>query len=366
MSAIEPGLRLDTYDYSLPDDRIAQEPAARREDARLLRIPPPPGLRLIDETIPDLAAALRPGDLLIVNDTRVLPGKMYGVRERTGGQAEALLLNAAPDAAEILLKTRGKPHSGEDFRFCDGELSVRLVTAGDRGSWRVSLSPSDPEAIERVLSEKGFTPLPPYIRRDGQDLERATHDTERYQTVYAAQSGAVAAPTAGLHLTNELLETLSSRGVERASVTLHVGLGTFRPIEAEDVRDHVMHEERWSVSEATAAAISACRERGGRVVAVGTTSVRTLESAADDSGHVRAGSGATDLMIHPGRQFRVVDALLTNFHAPKSTLLLLLAAALGVRSWRTAYEHALTSGYRFLSYGDAMFLESMQPRDAKT
>lgn len=362
-------MRLSDFDYDLPPERIAQEPAARREDARLFVHE-----RVADVTrhrhARDLADELRAGDLLVMNDTRVVPARVWG-RRASGGVVEFLLHERLPGAADrwrALANPGRRLKVGETIALVDGigwglRLLERPLDANGRPGpeWIVEWVDRGPEpktaleALERV----GHVPLPPYIERERERDSadpRAAADRERYQTVYAREPGAVAAPTAGLHFTPELFTELAARGVDQAHVTLHVGLGTFRPVEADDPREHRMHAERYELSEQTARAVAACRARGGRVVAVGTTSVRVLETCADGAGGVRAGAGRTDLFMVPGDSFSVVDALVTNFHMPKSTLLMLVSAFAGRERVLRIYAEALAEGYRFLSYGDAMLL----------
>ena len=357
MTEIPDPFRTSLYDYELPEVLVAQEPAPRRDAARLLVVdrsrPVEGGFE--DRGIPDLTGLLRPGDLLVVNDTRVVPARLFGERRATGGRAEILLLREVGDGWEVLLRTRGRPLPGEEFRFAGGALRVTIRSPGERGVFQAMIEPGG-EELTRLLDEHGRLPLPPYIHRSREADPRDALDRERYQTVFATQPGAVAAPTAGLHLNPEILEAVRAAGVEVTAVTLHVGLGTFRPVESPDLREHPMHEEHWEISEDCAAALARCRARGGRIVPVGTTVVRVLESAADDQGAVVPGHGRTRLFIHEPYRFRCVDALLTNFHAPRSTLLMLVAALAGRERILAAYHHARAEGYRFLSYGDAMFI----------
>lgn len=342
------------FDYSLPDDRIAQEPAPRGE-SRLLVLDAEGGDR--HRRISDLPDLLRPGDLLVVNDTRVIPARLFGRRVTQGGgeggRVEILLVERVEGGLyrerewEVLAKPGRKARPGTRLRF-EGGLEVEVVARLGDGRHRVRFS----EPVEPWLERLGHVPLPPYIRRPDRPEDR-----ERYQTVFAERPGAVAAPTAGLHLTPDLLRRLEGRGVATARVTLHVGVGTFKPVTAELVHEHAMDEERYRVPEATAAAVSEARRRGGRVVAVGTTVVRTLETAARDGGTVAPGAGRTGLFIYPGFRFRVVDALLTNFHLPRSSLLMLVCAFAGRDRVLTAYREAIAEGYRFYSYGDAMLAE---------
>ncbi|MEM7582975.1 MAG: tRNA preQ1(34) S-adenosylmethionine ribosyltransferase-isomerase QueA [Acidobacteriota bacterium] len=354
--------RTSDFDYQLPEALIAQRPVERGR-SRLLVVDAEAGAR--HRSVADLPQLLRPGDLLIVNDTRVIPARMFARRRPGGGRVELLLVEkSGPREWEVLAKPARRLRTGSTLELADGELIAEVVAVGDDGRRRLRFD-SD---IEPHLERCGHVPLPPYIRRDD-----ASDDRQRYQTIFARQPGAIAAPTAGLHFDDELMAALATRGVERAAVTLHVGLGTFRPVTVDRIADHQMEAERFEISSATAAAIQTTRAAGGRVVAVGTTVVRTLESAAAGDGEVRAGSGRTELFITPGFQFQVVDALLTNFHLPRSTLLMLVSALAGQgrpdgeRVGRervlAAYREAIAEEYRFYSYGDAMFLERFRARD---
>lgn len=375
---------LDDYDFSLPSKNISQRPTERREDARLMVLDRDSGELLEsgpDHRVSSLPKWLRSGDLLVVNVTRVLPAKLLG-RKATGGGAEVLLLGpepseaAAPGDFRALVKCRGRLRVGLEFEFSatsvasshSESLSASLVAMHDRGEVTLRFSDgADPYAV-------GHAPLPPYIKRSsapsefgeerevGKDRPASTaddsiQDLERYQTVYARAPGAVAAPTAGLHLTDELLAQLRDRGVEIAEVVLHVGAGTFRPLDADAFARGRLHAERFELPATTAAAIEGTRARGGRVIAVGTTTTRVLESCCDAEGEIRPGSGETDLFIRPGGPpFRVVDALLTNFHLPRSSLLLLVAEFAGREALLAAYAEAVTLGFRFYSFGDAMLI----------
>ncbi|MFP3938903.1 MAG: tRNA preQ1(34) S-adenosylmethionine ribosyltransferase-isomerase QueA [Thermoanaerobaculia bacterium] len=349
------------FDYHLPDERIAQEPAPRGESRLLvLDAPPGPGRH---RRVRDLPELLRPGDLLVVNDTRVIPARLFGRRllegGRLGGRVELLLVEPiGPEGTEtweVLARPGRKARPGTRLRF-DGGLEAEVLGRIGDGRYRVRFS----EPAEPHLARLGHVPLPPYIKRPDRPEDR-----ERYQTVYAERPGAIAAPTAGLHFTPELLERIETRGMRRARVTLHVGIGTFKPVTAELVHEHAMDEERYRVPEETAAAIRETRRRGGRVVAVGTTVVRTLEAAARregvPAGEVASGAGRTDLFIYPGFRFRVVDVLLTNFHLPRSSLLMLVSAFAGRERVLATYEEAIREEYRFYSYGDAMLAERRAP-----
>ncbi len=330
-------------DYPLPEHLIAQEPASPRDASRLLVLRRDDG-SLAHHVFRDLPELLASGDLLILNDTRVLPARLLGKREMTGGKWEGLFLGTAPDGAwEMLCQTRGRLHAGDVILVEPGLLRLTLARQ-EHGHWFAR--PDRPGDPAELLERHGRMPLPPYIRK-GQAREE---DRERYQTVFARQDGAVAAPTAGLHFTPELFERLEQRGIQRAFVTLHVGIGTFQPIKG-DVETHRMHREWGRLPLETGQAIDECKLRGGRVVAVGTTSVRVLESASAGEW-----SGETELFIRPPYTFRCVDALVTNFHLPRSTLLLLVAAFAGEESMREAYRVAVEQEYRFFSYGDAMLI----------
>lgn len=357
-------VRLSDFDYQLPPEAIAQQPIEPRDAARLLCHRRSDGRRL-HRQVRDLPDLLAPGDLLVLNDTRVIPARLFAQRPG-GGRVELLLCRRLPGAggtqAPVRYSAMARPAAklapGMALRCGEQVLRVLCRELEPDGSPAPffelefeGLAPAD-EAAQ--LARLGRLPLPPYIQRPGGP---DPVDEQRYQTVYARVPGAVAAPTAGLHLTPELFERLEQRGVERAFVTLHVGPGTFRPVESEDPRQHRMHAEEFVLSAATAEAIRRTRARGGRVCAVGTTVVRTLESAADGAGGVRAGAGETRLFLAPGDRFQVVDALLTNFHLPKSTLLMLVAAFIGTAEVLSLYAEALREGYRFYSYGDATWLE---------
>ncbi len=342
-------LDLADFDYALPPERIAQEPAPERDGARLLVLERKSG-RVAHRRVRDLPGELAPGDLLVVNETRVLPARLRGHKE-TGGAAQALLLGPeAGDGARFraLVRARGRLRVGQKLRFSRGErsLDAELVALARDGEAVLAFAPgSDPYAL-------GETPLPPYIRRDAARAE----DRLRYQTVFARVPGSVAAPTAGLHLSERLLAELAARGIERAALALHVGPGTFRPLREEDLSRGRLPAEYFLLPEETAARVAQARARGGRVVAVGTTTVRALETCVDRDGRLCAGSGETDLFLRPGSPFRAVDALLTNFHLPRSSLLLLAAAYAGRERLLAAYAEALRAGYRFYSYGDAMLI----------
>jgi len=342
-------LQFAFFDYDLPPQLIAQEPCAERDASRLMmvrRADASIGHRLFRQ-LPDL---LNPGDLLVLNDTRVLPARLFGRRSRTGGKWEGLFLHALPDGLwEVMCQTRGRLTAGERVAVDEGKLQLELISRTAEGHWLVK--PSESATPVDLLNAFGHLPIPPYIRK-GMDNQS---DRERYQTVFAQQPGAVAAPTAGLHFTPRLFEALRERNIEWTFVTLHVGVGTFQPIQVEDFRQHRMHREWGELSEGTAETISRCQQRGGRVVAVGTTSVRVLETVAA-SGNIRGWSGETELFLYPPYEFRAVDILITNFHLPRSSLLLLAGAFAGVELLERAYKTAVERAYRFYSYGDAMLI----------
>ncbi len=343
------------FDYDLPPDLIAQHPLEDRIAARMLGVDRRTGA-LEHRHVSDLPDCLCPGDLLVVNDTRVIPARLLGVKEGTGGRVELLLLEElAPGRWEALCGASRRPPPGTCLIMGEGRIRATVVAWGEQG--RVIVDLAADRAVTEVLDEVGLTPVPPYIRRDYGRREAPNADRDDYQTVFARAPGAVAAPTAGLHLTAPLLARLAERGIPHCMVTLHVGLGTFKPVDAEEVEAHHMESERFTVPGSTADAIAAARARGGRVVAVGSTVVRTLETVAARHGTVCAASGRTDLFIRPPYAFKVVDAMLTNFHLPRSTLLMMVSALAGTELIRRAYREAVAARYRFYSYGDCMLIE---------
>jgi S-adenosylmethionine:tRNA ribosyltransferase-isomerase len=339
-------MRVDAFDFELPKHLIADHPARPRDAARLLAV----GRALDDRVIGDLPSLLRRGDLLVVNDTRVIPTRLVG--SRGAARIEATLhRDLGGGAWRAFVKGAKRLKPGDRLVFGDG-FAAEVAAKHDEGdlTLRFALEGAD---FRAALTRLGSMPLPPYIKRaPGGDAR----DLQDYQTVFARRDGAVAAPTAGLHFTERLLQALDAAGVERLAVTLHVGAGTFLPVKVEDTREHRMHAETGVIDEAAAQRINAARARKGRVVAVGTTSLRLLESAADDGGRVRSFAGETTLFITPGYRFRAVDLLLTNLHLPRSTLFMLVAAFAGLERMRAAYAHAVARGYRFFSYGDACLL----------
>lgn len=329
------------FDYELPPDRIAQVPLADRAAARLLVLQ---GGRLTDSAVRDLPQWLRPGDLMVFNDSRVIHARLFGSKA-TGGRVEVLVERVIGEREVLAMLRASKTPAAGSALSLDGDIRATVLgRAGEFFHLRF-----DGDALE-LIERHGRLPLPPYIERAAD-----TVDESRYQTVYAREPGSVAAPTAGLHFDEPLLAALQAHGVELAWVTLHVGAGTFQPVRVDNLDEHVMHREWWVVPQATVDAVAATRARGGRVFAVGTTALRALESAAAD-GELRAGSAETGLFIRPGYRFRVIDALMTNFHLPRSTLLMLVSALGGVDNMRAAYRHAVDQRYRFFSYGDAMLI----------
>jgi len=339
------GLRLADFDFDLPAELIAQHPRADRAASRLLHVT---SHTLEDLRFVDLPRLVAPGEVLVFNDTRVIRARLFG-RKPSGGRVEALVERVLDDRRALaLLRTSHRPRAGAQIIFGSNDDAV-IATVGSRHDDFFELSFS--HDVLATLERFGHVPLPPYIAHTD-----SAQDAERYQTVYASRAGAVAAPTAGLHFTAELMTALQARGARCVFVTLHVGAGTFQPVRCERIADHRMHAERYEIPSETAAAVNAARAGGRPVTAVGTTSLRALESAARE-GRVAAGSGETRLFITPGYEFRVVDRLLTNFHLPRSTLLMLVSAFAGMARIRRAYAHAIAQRYRFFSYGDAMLLE---------
>ncbi|CAL4867477.1 S-adenosylmethionine:tRNA ribosyltransferase-isomerase [Asticcacaulis sp. MM231] len=348
---------ISDFDFDLPDDRIALRPVEPREAARLLRVEADGSL--IDSRVGDIANCLRTGDLLIVNDTRVLPTQLDGLRVRPDSQVviEATLVKSTGAAQwQAFLKPGRKVKPGDDllFKSDTAELRAHVSAKDDNGLYTLDFQHSPQELIER-LHIVGGMPLPPYIRSKRHEDEQ---DKSDYQTIFARDEGSVAAPTAGLHFTPALLEKLTANGIEVEHITLHVGAGTFLPVKVDDTKDHIMHAEFGMITQASADRINAVRAAGGRVVCVGTTSLRLLESACDDAGVIHPFAAETAIFITPGIKVRSCDMLMTNFHLPKSTLFMLVCALAGTETMKKAYAHAIATGYRFFSYGDASLLSN--------
>lgn len=339
------------FDYELPEELIAQDPLEDRSSSRLMVLDKITG-EVEHRIFRDILDYLRPGDCLVINNTKVIPARLFGVKEGTDAKIELLLLKRKEnDIWETLVKPGKKCKVGTKISFGDGLLTGEIVDVVEEGNRLIQFHYQG--IFEEILDQLGQMPLPPYITHQ-------LKDKNRYQTVYAKYDGSAAAPTAGLHFTPELLDAVKKKGVEIAEVTLHVGLGTFRPVKVEHIEEHHMHSEYYSIDAQEADKINRARANGNRVIAVGTTSTRTLESAADETGFVPAGSGWTDIFIYPGYRFKVIDALITNFHLPQSTLVMLVSALAGREHVLHAYEQAVKERYRFFSFGDAMFIVDRQ------
>ena len=344
-------MKLQELDYDLPVELIAQRPVEVRDRSRLMVLDRLSG-RIEHRTFTDLPYYFDRGDALVINDTKVMAARLHG-HKASGGGVEILLVRDLGDGLwEALVKANRRLRMGDTITVAPGELEAELVEVLDGGKRVIRFQSRDD--LASALSRWGKPPLPPYIKRDDGSLSQ--YDKDRYQTIYAAHEGAIAAPTAGLHFTPELLDTVRSEGVRVIPITLHVGLGTFQPIRTDVVEDHILHAERYQVSPESAKAIQQATDEGGRVVAVGTTVTRTLETVSDESGWVEGGSGQTETYIYPGYTFKIVKSLLTNFHLPKSTLLALVIAFGGYDLVMRAYREAVSQGYRFYSYGDAMLI----------
>ena len=340
-------MNVKDFYYDLPQELIAQDPLTDRSASRLMVLGRRDG-RISHRIFKDITGYLNPGDCLVINNTRVIPARLMGVREQTGAGIEVLLLKRhGRDVWETLVKPGRKARPGTRIVFGDGLLTGEVTDVLEEGNRLIRFSHEG--IFEEILDQLGRMPLPPYITHE-------LADQSRYQTVYASQEGSAAAPTAGLHFTPELLEQIADMGVEIARLTLHVGLGTFRPVKVPDIRQHHMHAEYYSLEQAEADRINRAKDRGGRVIAVGTTSTRTLESVADETGHVRAAEGETQIFIYPGYRFKCTDGLITNFHLPESTLIMLVSALAGREPVLHAYDVAVKEKYRFFSFGDAMLI----------
>ncbi|MCF6368554.1 tRNA preQ1(34) S-adenosylmethionine ribosyltransferase-isomerase QueA [Rhizobium halophilum] len=356
-------MRVDLFNFHLPDENIALRPASPRDSARMLIVRPGHDPVLADRSVRDLPDMLRPGDALVFNDTRVIPAQLEGQRVREGGTelpvSTTLHMRVGPERWKVFARPGKRIKVGDRILFGHsgdacllGTLNATVESKGEGGEITLLFDLAGP-ALDEAIMTVGHIPLPPYIADKRPEDER---DRQDYQTIYAREEGAVAAPTAGLHFTPELFAALEAAGVERHFVTLHVGAGTFLPVKAEDTTEHKMHSEIGYVGPETAEALNAVRARGGRIVSVGTTSLRLLESAAAEDGTILPWSGATDIFITPGYRFKAVDMLMTNFHLPKSTLFMLVSAFSGLETMRSAYDHAIGTGYRFYSYGDSSLL----------
>ncbi|WP_436669646.1 tRNA preQ1(34) S-adenosylmethionine ribosyltransferase-isomerase QueA [Lactiplantibacillus plantarum] len=341
-------LTLEDFDYDLPHELIAQTPIKKRDSSRLLELDRQTG-EMQDKHFYDIIDQLNPGDAVVMNNSRVMPARLYGVKPETGGHAEVLLLhNTEGDEWETLMKPAKRAKVGTVISFGDGKLTA-TVTAEKEDGIRMIEFHYDGIFME-ILESLGETPLPPYIKEK-------LDDPDRYQTVYAKENGSAAAPTAGLHWTKKLLQKVQDKGIKLVYLTLHVGLGTFRPVEEDNIDDHKMHSEFYRLDEDAAKTLNEVRQNGGRIIATGTTSIRTLETIGSKfDGEIKPDSGWTDIFIKPGYQWKVVDAFITNFHLPKSTLVMLVAAFTGRDMILKAYQHAIDEKYRFFSFGDAMFI----------
>ena len=370
-------MKTDLFDYALPQELIAQHPPEHRELARMMVLHRASG-KIEHRTITDIVDYLRAPDVLVLNNTKVIPARIFGHKAASGGKIELLLLEEIPanpngcsrvppaggalpsgsthytqskiSEWKVLMKTSRRPKVGDELLLCSGKAKATMLYDGEQGEAVLKIESDRP--LMEILDEEGVPPLPPYIARKEQTAEQIEEDKKRYQTVYASEPGAAAAPTAGLHFTPKLLNTLKQQGISKAELTLHVGLGTFRPVSAEIITDHEMHHERYAVSEEAARTINTAKEEGGRIVAVGSTSVRTLESFSP----IQPAEGSTNIFIYPPYEFRNVDAILTNFHLPKSTLLMMMSAFATREQMLRAYEVAVQKRYRFFSYGDCMLI----------
>lgn len=341
-------MKVSDFNFDLPEELIAQHPLEKRDSSRLMVLDKETG-EIEHKIFSDILDYLRKGDTLILNNTRVMPARLIGEKEETGGKIEFLLLKRLEgDKWECLAKPGKTARVGRKFTFGNGQLKCEVVEVLETGNRIIQFKYDG--IFEEVLDSLGEMPLPPYIH---ERLE----DKERYQTVYSKEKGSAAAPTAGLHFTKELLEKIKEKGVNVGYLTLHVGLGTFRPVKVDDINEHVMHSEFYQMSKETADLINKTKEEGGRIISVGTTSTRTLETIGDENGKVRECSGWTDIFIYPGYKFKVVDNLITNFHLPESTLIMLVSSLAGQEHVLNAYKEAVKDKYRFFSFGDAMFIK---------
>lgn len=341
-------MNLLDYDYYLPESLIAQEPIQKRDMSRLMIIDKKTG-QIEHKLFKDIISYLKQGDCLVLNNTRVIPARLFGTKIDTGSTVEFLLLNRLNNNQwEVIVRPGKKARPNSEFKFGDGEIKAKILDIVDGGNRIIQFEYNG--VFEEILERLGNIPLPPYIKKELQDKER-------YQTVFSKHEGSAAAPTAGLHFTGELLEQLEACGIKKAFVTLHVGLGTFRPVKVLNIEDHKMHSEYYSISSENAKIINDTKKNGGRIVCVGTTTTRTLETAADEFGYLTNGSGWTDIFIYPGYKFKITDCMITNFHLPQSTLLMLVSAFAGRDTIINAYNMAVEEKYRFFSFGDAMLIK---------
>ncbi|MFU7516886.1 tRNA preQ1(34) S-adenosylmethionine ribosyltransferase-isomerase QueA [Clostridium sp. HCS.1] len=341
-------MKVSDFDFDLPEELIAQHPLEKRDASRLMVLDKNTG-NIEHRSFHDVIEYLNEGDTLVLNNTRVMPARLIGEKEETGGKIEFLLLKRLEgDKWECLAKPGKRAKIGQNFVFGDGKLKCKVVDIIEEGNRIIEFSYDG--IFEQVLDELGEMPLPPYITEK-------LDDKERYQTVYSKEKGSAAAPTAGLHFTNELLEEIKAKGVNIAYLTLHVGLGTFRPVKVEDINEHIMHSEFYHLDKENADLINETKKRGNKVIAVGTTSTRTLETIGDENGFVREQSGWTDIFLYPGYKYKVIDELITNFHLPESTLIMLVSALAGKENVMNAYNTAVKERYRFFSFGDSMLIK---------
>lgn len=339
------------FDFYLPQELIAQDPLEDRSSSRLLLLDKESG-QVEHRIFKDIVEYLQPGDCLVVNNTKVIPARLIGVKEDTKAKVELLLLKRKEgDIWETLVKPGKKAKPGTKLIFGDGQLKAEIVDVIEEGNRLVKFHYDG--IFEEILDQLGQMPLPPYITH-------TLKDNNRYQTVYAKYEGSAAAPTAGLHFTNELLDSIKKKGISIANITLHMGLGTFRPVKEDDILEHHMHSEFYQIDEEAANTINTVKKNGGRIICVGTTSCRTIESAADENGMVKACSGDTEIFIYPGYKFKILDGLITNFHLPESTLIMLVSALAGRENILNAYKIAVEERYRFFSFGDAMFITNLE------
>lgn len=341
-------MKVSDFYFDLPEELIAQEPLEKRDNSRLLVLDKESG-EIEHRGFKDVLEYLNKGDCLVLNNSRVIPARLFGIKKDTGAKIEFVLLKRVDkDKWETLVKPGKKAKPGTEFVFGNGELTCKVLETTEIGGRIIEFEYTG--IFEEVLDKLGQMPLPPYITKQ---LE----DKERYQTVYSKINGSAAAPTAGLHFTDEFLDEIKAKGIEIAYVTLHVGLGTFRPVKVDNINDHIMHSEFYSIDEENANIINNAKKQGNKIITVGTTSTRTLETIGDENGFLKASSGWTDIFIYPGYEFKVVDNLITNFHLPESTLIMLVSTLAGQESTLRAYKEAVNEKYRFFSFGDAMFIK---------